>query len=138
MVGSYSLFELSLCVHTTWAIPIQIINCFSCTDIEEIPESIRFCKNLRTADFSSNPIARFVPYKMHVICSEVSYHSFISSDQRTNMVGLSMVTEWVTNLILETGYCKTINHFMDCQTLWHLPMELYWTLGSVTYIHVLI
>ena len=36
----------------------NMISAILITDIEEIPESIRYCKNLRTADFSSNPIAR--------------------------------------------------------------------------------
>jgi len=30
------------------------------SDIEDIPENIKYCKNLQVADFSSNPLQRYV------------------------------------------------------------------------------
>jgi len=34
------------------------IECLLLSDIEDIPENIKYCKNLQVADFSSNPLQR--------------------------------------------------------------------------------
>lgn len=46
--------------------PLSIVTLLV-TDIPEIPESIKFCKALEIADFSGNPLSRWVVAMVEVV-----------------------------------------------------------------------
>jgi len=56
------------------------------SDIEDIPENIKYCKNLQVADFSCNPLQRYLFIYLFIYLFRASLCMYVRHSASTCMI----------------------------------------------------